>query len=393
VIGDALVYVGDLPAATLSREPDGVTQFAYLPDYLAGGSHPVATTLPLSSRPVIVRAGGVPPFFAGLLPEGRRLTALRRSIKASADDELALLLAVGADLVGDVRVIPLGTAPAEAAQAIEFDGASIPLFDDLLADHGIVDKVGIAGVQDKVSARMISLPVARANERYILKLSPPEYPHVVENEAFFIGLARRLRMPVVDATVITDAAGAMALLVRRFDRRADGARLGVEDSCQALGLWPADKYNVTMEGACGALVAACSAPKVAAAALFQQTLFAWLTGNGDVHAKNISMLREESGEWRVSPAYDLPSTALYGDLTFALSVDGEDSDLSAAHFLAMADRLALPEPAARRTILSLVKGTADLFQHLHGANLPFAPTQLADLKTELKRRRENLQVD
>ena len=44
-----------------------------------------------------------------LLPEGRRLGALRRAVKTSADDELSLLLAVGADAIGDVQVVPSGT--------------------------------------------------------------------------------------------------------------------------------------------------------------------------------------------------------------------------------------------------------------------------------------------
>ena len=34
----ATIYVGDRPAATLSREPDGVTLYSYLPDYLADGA-------------------------------------------------------------------------------------------------------------------------------------------------------------------------------------------------------------------------------------------------------------------------------------------------------------------------------------------------------------------
>ncbi len=38
---------------------------------------------------------------------------------------------------------------------------------------------------------MVALPVARAHERYILKLQPPEYPHLVANEHFFLGAAAR----------------------------------------------------------------------------------------------------------------------------------------------------------------------------------------------------------
>ncbi len=55
-------------------------------------------------------AGALPPFFSGLLPAGRRLTALRSAVKTSADDELTLLLAVGADTIGDVQILPHGDA-------------------------------------------------------------------------------------------------------------------------------------------------------------------------------------------------------------------------------------------------------------------------------------------
>src|SRR5438552_2279477 len=51
----------------------------------------VATTLPVTPEPLVRTGGAVPAYFAGLLPEGRRLGALRRAVKTSADDELSLL--------------------------------------------------------------------------------------------------------------------------------------------------------------------------------------------------------------------------------------------------------------------------------------------------------------
>ncbi|CAN5416860.1 hypothetical protein BH23ACT9_BH23ACT9_20100 [soil metagenome] len=77
---------------TLNRTDAGV-HFSYVDGY---DGPAVAATLPLSSEPVLRPAGAVPPFFSGLLPEGRRLAALRRQVKTSADDELSLLVAVGA---------------------------------------------------------------------------------------------------------------------------------------------------------------------------------------------------------------------------------------------------------------------------------------------------------
>ena len=70
-------------------------EFQYRADF---AGDPIATTLPVRPEPHSTgRPGSVPPFFAGLLPEGRRLTALRRAVKTSADDDLTLLLAVGTD--------------------------------------------------------------------------------------------------------------------------------------------------------------------------------------------------------------------------------------------------------------------------------------------------------
>ena len=92
----AVVRKGERPAATLTREPAGVT-FAYLPDY---DGPPVARTLPLDAPPVVSPSGAVPAFFAGLLPEGRRLSAVQRAAKTSADDDLTLVLMVGSDTVG-----------------------------------------------------------------------------------------------------------------------------------------------------------------------------------------------------------------------------------------------------------------------------------------------------
>lgn len=75
----------------------------------------VATTLPVTTAAVATANGALPPFFAGLLPEGHRLTVLRTVAKTSLDDELTLLLAVGADVPGDVQVVPAGEKPAEPA--------------------------------------------------------------------------------------------------------------------------------------------------------------------------------------------------------------------------------------------------------------------------------------
>lgn len=380
-----------VPAATLTRDADGI-EFAYRADYLASGGLAVATTLPLTDQPVRTQAGAVPPYFSGLLPEGRRLTSLHRAVKTSADDELSLLLAVGRDTVGDVQVVPEGEDPPPATPLLQVDREwSEVRFADVFSAVGVVDRVGLPGIQDKVSAGMISVPVGRAGDRYILKVDPPEYPHVVENEAFFLKLAREVRIESADATVVTDADGRPGLLVRRFDRIADPSGstipLASEDACQVLGRWPADKYHLSAEQVVEGLAAHCRARPVALQRLFQQICFAWLTGNGDVHAKNLAILRTSEGEWQVAPAYDLPSTVPYGDKSLALAVQGRTRGVSRRHLLAFAGAVGLRERVALRVLDGLLERTEGLGARLLDADLSLPEQVVRELVAELRFRR------
>lgn len=390
----AEVFKAGHHAATLARTTEGV-EFSYLPDYLGAAlAIPIASTLPLTDQPRVTAAGAVPPYFAGLLPEGRRLTNLRQTIKTSADDELSLLVAVGADPIGDVQVVVSGNQPSEveAIATVDKNFGDIR-FADLLRDVGIIDPIGIAGVQDKVSARMLSLPVRRAHERFILKLDPPEYPHVVENEAFFIALSARAGIPTVNASIVHDADGRAGLLVTRFDRAVhDGVpvRLAVEDACQAQDLWPADKYNTTAEKTASTLIGLCAAQTIAARDIFRQLVFAWLTGNGDVHAKNLSVLTQPDGEARIAPAYDLPSTVPYGDQTLALPMAGKRTGLSRRILLRFAAELGLREKAANGTLDRLLNATGSLDDALLDAAIPFDNATLQRTRRELTSRRKQL---
>ncbi|WP_395638759.1 type II toxin-antitoxin system HipA family toxin [Pseudolysinimonas sp.] len=388
---DADVYKGGTLAARLIRRNDGV-EFRYTEVYLNRGGPPVASTLPLTAEPRLTPAGAVPPFFAGLLPEGRRLTNLQRSLKASADDELSLLLAIGGDTVGDVQVVPTGSVPDEGRAAVTVaKDFSETLFSDLLSDAGIVDPAGLAGVQEKVSARVLSLPVRRGGMRYILKLSPPEFPHVVENEKAFIDLAQSARLRPVAASVYRDADDRPGLLVERFDRvgtRDNPRRLAVEDACQLLDRWPADKYNVTMEEVALAVIGRTTAPPFAARDVFRHVLFAWLTGNGDLHAKNLSVLEREDGERVVAPAYDLPSTMLYDDLTFALEIQGRTDGLSRRVLLRFANDIGLGQSLAEKEIDRMLDSTAGVHGILE--RLPFESRRITETQKRLAYRRKLL---
>ncbi|OYN90481.1 type II toxin-antitoxin system HipA family toxin [Parenemella sanctibonifatiensis] len=385
----AVVHKGGVPAAELVRHPDHVS-FSYLPGY---DGPAVATTLPLTDEVVRTPAGALPAYLSGLLPEGRRLTALRAEVKTSADDELSLLLAVGGNTVGDVVVAPEGVDPAEVAPAEAATDASDFRFADLLEHAGITDRLGLPGVQDKASGAMIALPVRLGGVAAIIKLDPPEYPDATSNENYFLGLARRLRIPVSRAELVRDRDGRAGLVVERFDRVREGQgvrSLAVEDACQLLNRYPADKYAVTAEQVGRAVAGACAAATVAARAVLVQFAFAWLTGNGDLHAKNISVLRGPEGEWRVAPAYDIPCTAAYGDLTAALALDGRRDGLSRRRFLCLGEALGLPQRAVERSLAEVLTATEPMLEDLRQGALALDRNATSTLVRRLARRRSDL---
>ncbi|TQL48829.1 serine/threonine-protein kinase HipA [Homoserinimonas aerilata] len=387
-VTSADAYKAGRLAARLRRTPGGI-EFDYLDGYRVSGHPPLASTLPLNAPPRITAAGAVPPYFAGLLPEGRRLTALRQAVKTSADDELTLLTAVAGDTIGDVQVVEQGHAPTDAPTTSLPKSLDRIRFSELLGTNGTERRPTLAGVQDKVSAGMISLPVARSHEQFILKLNPPEHPHLVENEAFFLALAKRCGLPVSPFRMVSDADGTPGLLVTRFDRGPAGP-LAVEDACQAADLWPADKYNLTMEEAAHTLMRLTSAPLVAARDILRQLVFAWLTGNGDLHAKNLSALSSPEGDRSISPAYDLPSTLFYGDTTLALTVGGRDT-LSAARLRSFAEYLRLPARMTELAVSGLLTRTANLPDELRAAGLPFDRRTIDKAARQLAARHSSLE--
>jgi HipA-like protein len=123
---------------------------------------------------------------------GRLAADLRR-------DTEGVTFEYAADYAGEAVAI---TLPRDAGPVRYTGGALPPFFSGLLP-------VAIAGVQDKVSGRMIALPVAHAGAAWILKLDPPEFPHLVANEAFFLAAARSSGLDVAEAEIVRDRTGSL----------------------------------------------------------------------------------------------------------------------------------------------------------------------------------------
>ncbi|MFB7876888.1 HipA domain-containing protein [Nocardia sp. NPDC056064] len=385
-VQSADVYKAGVLAGSLDRQSDGRIEFHYAASYLDLEGEPVASTLPIGGRSVCGPVGTAPSFFSGLLPEGERLTALRGLLKNG--DELALLLAVGAETPGDVQLFPSGTDHVDDVPAL-VDGRSLGDLDfDRLAAE--TDRHSLPGVQDKTSAMLSGSSRHAAGGRFILKLSKASYPNLIENEAAHLAAARMLKLGVVDSNLVHDGSGQSGLLIRRFDRVHDGGRwrrLAFEDATQVLGLPPSAKYNVDSVAVVQALARIADAPLIAARNLYLQFLFAWLTGNGDLHGKNVGVLRDGVGRWGIAPMYDIPCTLIYGDDSMAVPIVGRTRGLRASHWSEFAAEVGLPAKAA----VSAQKLALRAASVVDTMALPFSGSPLNRTLRELRLRRGELE--
>jgi len=199
---------------------------------------------------------------------------------------------------------------------------------DELARQIVVKSIAVTGVQPKLSLDLEKhksgwsrLTIVGLNGDYILKPPSKEYAELPENEDLTMHLAEMAKIKTARHTLVRLRSGELAYLVERFDRK-DGKKIAVEDFCQLSESLTEHKYRGSIEKI-GKLVHRFAANKgFEAHRLFELVLFCHLTGNADMHLKNFSLMENDFGEYELSPAYDLLSTAL------ALPEDREESALT-----------------------------------------------------------------
>lgn len=388
------VWADTVAAGTLRREPRGAV-FEYTPEFLQVCQRRgwgVGFRVPLAQR---ARTEGVNlhTFFAGLLPEGLRLAALIRSVKTSADDLFSLLLAAGAETVGDVRVTDADASepvlPVVDASRLE----SISFAQTLRESLDYVDgpeRTAVPGVQAKISGGRAAVPARGGQggtEAAILKLGTRELPNLVHNEAFIMEMARACGLAVAPTRIVNDRTGAPGLWVTRFDR-ARGRRLHQEDGCQLLDRYPEAKYRVSFTEVMDAVRDVVSSPAVELPRLLELLAFSYLVANGDLHARNVSVLVGVDGLVRLSPAYDLVTTLPYGNRKLALKVLGRDDHLKRAHFEELAVRYRLPAKTVMSRLDRVCDVSAAWVDRLD--ELGFPARRTADLKRVMRARRDEL---
>nr|HEV7435166.1 HipA domain-containing protein [Pseudorhizobium sp.] len=248
------VLLNDVKVGKIVRTPGYFNAFSFEDSYRATGGFPVlslsfrATTGGLRKDPKPV-AKALPAFFANLLPEDKLREAMERHHAGSvrAGNDFDLLVALGSDLPGAVRVVP--------------SDRTISHLDNLPATKPKA-RFSLAGVQMKLSVIKstgkgggLTLPIGDEQGAYIAKFPSTSFPGVSENEYANLALAEAIGMEVPERELVEQSefegipkefetlSDGKVLLVKRFDRGASGERIHIEDFAQVFGVYPSRKYE------------------------------------------------------------------------------------------------------------------------------------------------------
>jgi serine/threonine-protein kinase HipA len=326
---------GTVRVGTLIRDEEGAVAFTVAEAYLRD---PGRSTLSLgwydpnsdeSTRDRLASRGdkigvhgSLPPWFAGLLPEGALRELVLTEMGPGDHDQFDVLTRLGADLPGAVLITPETETPASAGP---LDLVSVKGF-RAAVPTGVV-KFSLAGFQLKFTANIdgerLTMPGSGDTGRCIIKVASERYAGLPEAEYGAMQLARMIgvntatcRLMPRDAVIGVPeeilAHGGQVLVVDRFDRGSDGARIHIEDAAQVIGAIGDRKYTMATTETVINMASRFSTDRRAdILETIRRVVADVLIGNGDNHLKNWSFRFAEPGQVRLSPAYDIVPTVLF----------------------------------------------------------------------------------
>lgn len=244
----------------------------------------------------------------------------------------------------------------------------------------MIGHASLSGVQKKISVNLSvdrkTLQVATDGGRYILKPQTQTYPSLPENEHTTTRLAQLVDIEVAPFGLVPLKDGSMAYIVKRFDRLPSGRKVRQEDFCQLAEFSPKQKYEGSAELCVRLLRKYASEPPIEILKLFRLLVFAWWSGNGDLHLKNLSLLIDDQGIIRLTPAYDLVCTSLViPEDQLALPIGGKKDNLHHKDWLRFAEYCQLPEKAASRLLQEQRNAHAGAVAIIENSFLPLEQKQ------------------
>ena len=362
------------------------------------------TPLPGSAPPVIRQTtpGRLPPFILSLLPEGWLEAVLKdrdeRALLRSGKRYMSNITIV--ERAGELAALPpdilltrleryaanglfTGVYAGPGRGAIETDFEA-----NLAKIYERADTPRLSGIQIKapmyLNARGTLSPSTGKPFTHILKPAGPagfEALPIVEWMALALGRAAGFEAPAAALVPMPDRMPP-ALLVERFDIREsleDTRLIALEDFAAVLDLPPQAKYAGTMERVAKAARQLSTAPDEDTIIIVKRALFAWLIADGDMHLKNMALLKiAEPGDARfrsvrMAPLYDAVTTRVFVRLQhdhMALKLNGKDDRLRRADFRALASTAGLRAADANAAIDETLPRIREAADRIALPNLP-----------------------
>jgi serine/threonine-protein kinase HipA len=323
------VYFEQRLVGTIDVDRDGPS-FTYSRDWIGlRGAFPISISMPLKSERI--PSSVFLPWAANLLPENEQLRTLGQILGMARGDVIGLLSAIGGDTAGALSIGQPGRTasvqwqPVSNPEDLERIINELPKKPFLVGEEGV--SMSLAGVQTKLAvavdeAGRVCIPMNGSPSTHILKPDSQNLWGGVQNEAFCLTLAKRMKLPTPNVT--TGQAGKRTyLLVNRYDRTNVGGRwrrLHQEDYCQALGKPPSAKYETNQTGIPGPTLKdmfGVTRQHMALTDILQlldMVIFNVLACNSDAHAKNYSIIIRAGGA-SLAPIYDVMCGEVWESIT------------------------------------------------------------------------------
>ncbi len=215
-----------------------------------------------------------------------------------------------------------------------------------LARQVIRASVSVTGVQAKMSLDMdrggknepAKFTIVGLWGKYIFKPQSAKYPHLPELEDLTMKMAEVAHIRTARHTLIRLADGELGYLTLRMDRGKKNEKISMLDMCQLTNRLTEHKYYGTYQQLAETIKKYSSAPMLDVQRFWELVLFAWMTGNSDMHCKNFSLIDTGNGEYVLSPAYDLLAVLLADpadteEMAMSFSVGGEKSGFNRNTFM------------------------------------------------------------
>lgn len=338
--------------------------------------------------PALVREttpGKLPAFIESLLPEGwlaqvlherDEREALRRGRRYMSNIVIVQNRSELAALPADVLATPLATFTDAGRFTGRYAGPACgeieETFEQKLARiYARAETPRLSGVQIKAPMSLVAdgdlVPAIDQPFTHILKPAGTagfETLPVVEWLCLEFGRAAGFEVPAAALIEMPDGMSP-ALVVERFDIRRglqDQRRLALEDFCSILDLPASAKYDGTIERMARGLRPLSTDPAADLDILFRRAVFAWLIADGDMHLKNLALLKTADAgakaftAVRFAPLYDGVTTRVFpglGSDRMALKLNGKDDRLNAQDFRVLARTIGLTADGAEAAVADL----------------------------------------